>query len=393
MRSILRSVFAAMLALSVCSQRAISWQQGDAKHGILTADIIRQIHDPTVIYDVNFLRLYPAALSNKRVMQYFIGLNNCNDDGIERAMLNELDYPALADWYRANAPGILAALPTAVTDIAYGKGSVMALGEHDAQQRSFPFRFPRRNSVDLPNGLSFEADRVSFAAVCPAAASAAARGAGELPSQYRISVRPASFTELPMAEADARKYIESVGAQTRNVFAALDVRLLSAAPEFTRLGGAARQAGFNAEIARMRVIDARTQQPIGTLIDDNSVSVSSAPAPAAAKPAKADPAAGLAAGDRMYEIRAIVFAAIAAKACEWPLTPEQSANVQGFLDRKASSNYFYDRYQYNLATASVRKRVTANGTESFCSNPAERAEFNRIAAKVAPLGSFAAPAK
>jgi hypothetical protein len=389
----LRSLLVATLTLSVCLQCASFGQQGDAKHGILTAGMLRQIHDPTVIYDVNFLRLYPAAMSNKRVMQYFIGLNNCNDDGIERAMLNELDYPALADWYGSNAPRILAALPSALSDIAYRRGTVLALGEYDAQQKSFPFRFPGRNAVDLPDGLSFESNRVSLRSACPVAASAAARAAGELPFQYRVAIQPASFTELRMPQADARKYIESVGAHTRNVFLSLDVRILGADPAFTSLRGAVSQAAFNAEIARLRVIDARTHQPLGTLIDDNSVPDSNAAAPPEAKPPKADPTAGLAGDDRMYEIRAVVFVAIAAKACKWPLSPGQSANAQSFLDRKASSTYFYDRYQYNLATANVRKRVTANGRDDFCSNPAERAEFNKIAAKIAPLGSFAAPVK
>ena len=349
------------------------------------------MHEPTVIYDVNFLRLYPAALSNKRVMQYFIGLNNCDDDSIERAMLNELDYPALANWYGLNAQRILASLPTAVTDIAYRKNTVLMLGDYNAQQRSFPFRFAARNAADIPDGLSFQANRVSIRSACPVAASAAARSAGELPLEYRIGVRPYSFAELPMQEAEARKYIEGVGAHTRNVFLALDVRILGAAPAFTRLGGAVSRAGFDAEIARLRVIDARTSQPLGTLIDDGSVPVSSGAALASVAAPRADPGAGLAADDRMYDIRAIVFAAIAAKACGWPLSPEQGANLQSFLDRTASSNYFYDRYQYGLATASVRKRLTADGRDGFCANPAERSEFNKIAGKIAPLGSLAAP--
>ncbi len=69
------------------------------------------MNNGTVRFDVNAIRLDPSLLENKFVMQYFIGLNNCHDRGVERSLQNELDYPALAKYYRDNAAAILSALP------------------------------------------------------------------------------------------------------------------------------------------------------------------------------------------------------------------------------------------------------------------------------------------
>lgn len=377
-----------------------AWAQS-VSYGTLTAEALRQLRNPTVIYDLNYFRLNPTALADKAAMQYFIALNNCNDRAIERAMLNELDYPQLAAYYQANAQRILSALPKSVSDITYYKNmggyksngwilwaKSLTLGEYDPQRKSFPFKFDNKNIVEIPNGLSLESDRGNLGTACPVAA----RVRAPLPATYRISVKPATYTELPMNEADARAFIESAGSQPRTVFLAVDVRFVDSQPDISRNGNNINQVNFSAEIARIRVINQKNQQPIGTLFDDNSVPLSVPVTAAAPALPKANPAAGLAAGDHLYEIRSVVYIAIAAKACGWPLTPEQSANVQSFLDRTAAGR-FNDRYQYNAASAQIRNAVSANGRENFCGNPAERQKFDKLSVQVSPLGSFAAPSR
>lgn len=66
------------------------------------------MNSPGVRFDVNYLRLNPAALRDKALMQYFIALNNCNDRDVERRLSNELDYPSLAEYYGPRAAQILA---------------------------------------------------------------------------------------------------------------------------------------------------------------------------------------------------------------------------------------------------------------------------------------------
>ena len=93
----------------------------------------------------------------------------------------------------------------------------------------------------------------------------------------------------------------------------------------------------------------------------------------------------------MYEIRQAVYISLAADACGWPMTPDQTANLTKFLGRVSNGNYG-EREQYNLTHSRVKNAINAKGRSTYCADPMERRDFNKAAATVAPLGPIAAPA-
>jgi len=374
----------------------------DSAHGRLTTEDLQRINLPAVRFDMNFLRLNPTALDQKPVMQYFIALNNCSDRNIERAIYNELDYPALAAFYRSKASQILNSLPRTVTDVALyrfigGQQSgnwrlwtqSLSLGEYNAQRKAFPLKYPGKDNVEIADLLSSDGTRSDLTKTCPVAVKPAAAATPYLPAQYLISIKPAAYKELPMDEDAARKYIDGSSGQ-RNVFLAVDVTILDRPPAIAPLSNTTKKATFQAQTTRIRVIDGRSLKPLGALFDDHTlpaeVQVAQLPPPAPAKPANQ-----WAAGDHMYEIRQAVYISLAADACGWPMTADQTANLTTFLNRVSNGN-FNEREQYNLVHTRVKNAINAKGRSNYCADPMERRDFNKAAATVAPLGPIAAPA-
>ena len=394
-------------ATPVASSQPIDSTPWDPKYGRLTADDIQRINQASVRFDINYLRLNPAALDNKAVMQYFIALNNCNDKDISRALFNELDYPRLAAYYKLKAPQILASLPKTVTDVALYRyiGGQQAdgwrmwtqslnLGEYNVQRKAFPLKYPGKDSVEIPSSLSTEGGSRDLSKGCPAAARAATAANSALPNTYTILLKPAVYKELPLDEDAARKYIDTAS-QQRNVFLAMDVAILDAPPTITRTGNSTATATFHAQAVRIRVIDGTTLKAVGSLYDDHSlpaeVKVAQAPPPPA-QPAQ--PNNQWAAGDHLYDIRQAVYISLAASACSnWTtLTPEQTANLKVFIDQ-VSNGKFNEKYQYNMVDTRVRNAINAKGRANYCADPMERRDFDKAARTVAPLGPLAAPAR
>lgn len=196
----------------------------DSRYGRITNDDLERINDATVRYDLNYFRLNPAVLSEKPVMQYFIALNNCNHRDMERALFNELDYPALAAFYQAKAAQILASLPRTITDVSFDRyiggqrsgnfvmwAQSISLGEYNPQRKAFPLKYPGKDVMGIPEALSMESRGRNLARTCPAAQKAASAVNQYLPLNYEILLRPASYRELPMDEVSARQYIDSAG--------------------------------------------------------------------------------------------------------------------------------------------------------------------------------------
>jgi hypothetical protein len=376
----------------------------DSRYGRITNDDLERIKDPTVRFDLNYLRLNPAALDQKPVMQYFVALNNCNQHDVERALFNELDYPALAAFYKSKAAQILAPLPRTITDVSFDRfiggyqqgnwrlwSQSLSLGEYDPQRKAFPLKYPGKDMVEIPEALSTDSNR-NPGQTCPAAQKTAGAAHSFLPLKYEIAVRPAAYRELRMDEASARQYIDSAG-QQRAVFLAVDVAILDSAPNVDRGKDFVAKATFRAQVLRLRVIDSRTQKPLGALFDDGSLRaeaqvVQTPPAPAA--PAPKSGSGNWAASDHMYDIRMSVYVSLAADACGWPLTDEQSTNLKRFLDQVSNRGNFNEKYQYNLAHTRIKNSISAQGRMNYCANPAERKDFDKYAAMVAPLGPLAA---
>jgi hypothetical protein len=383
-------------------QEAGDW---DSRYGRITNDDLDRIKDPTVRFDLNYFRLNPAALDQKPVMRYFVALNNCNHRDVERALFNELDYPALAAFYKAKASQILAPLPRTITDVSfdrfiggYQQGNLrlwsqsLALGEYDPQRKAFPLKYPGKDLVEIPNALSMDSGNRNLSQTCPAAQKAAIAVSLYLPNKYEITVPPAAYRELPMDEAAARQYIDSA-AQQRAVFLAVDVAIRDSAPNVDRENNVIAKATFQAQVLRLRVIDSRTQKPLGALFDDGSLradtQVAQAP-PAPAAPAQKSGSGNWSFSDHMYDIRMSVYVFLAADACGWRLTDEQSANLKRFLDQVSTRGNFNERYQYNLANSRIKNAISAQGRIDYCANPSERRDFDKYAAMVAPLGPLAA---
>jgi hypothetical protein len=331
-------------------------------------------------------------------------LNNCNDRDVERAMFNELDYPALAAFYKLKASQILASLPRTVTDLALYRyiggqqsgnwilwAKSLNVGEYNQQRKAFPLTYPGKDSVEIPSSLSTRSSERDLGKICPAAARAARSVNAYLPAEYVISLKPAVYRELPMDEDAARKYIDRAPSP-RNVFLAVDVTILDGMPTISRANNTISQARFGGQTARIRVIDGNTVKPLGTLFDDHTlpadVQVTQAPAPPPPSPPNS-----FAFGDHMYDVRTAAYIVLAADACSWPLTDEQSANVRRFADQMLMRGSFNEKYQYNLAVAQTRTAINANGRRNYCADAVERRKFEKLAATVAPLGPLAAPSK
>lgn len=381
----------------------------DSRYGRITGNDLERINEPTVRFDLNFLRLNPAALDEKPVMQYFIALNNCSQREVERALFNELDYPALAQFYKAKAPQILASLPRTIPDASFDRyigGSQVAgarlwtqslsLGEYDRQRKTFPLQFPGRDEVEIPQVLSMDSSRRNLAQTCPAAQRVAAAVTRYLPAKYQISVARAAYRELPMDEESARRYIDGAGPQ-RNVFLAIDSAVLDSAPKIERERESVAVGTFQAHVLRVRVIDSRTGKSLGAIYDDGTIrpdaQMAQAPPPLPAAPAAQSGTGNWNFSDHMYDIRMSVYVSLAADACGWPLTDAQSANLKRFLDQVSNRGNFNERYQYNAAHTRIKNAISAQGRMNYCANPSERRDFDKYAAMVAPLGPLAAAGK
>ena len=375
------------------------------KYGRLTSDDLQRINQASVRFDVNYFRLNPSTLDQKAVMQYFIALNNCNNPEIGRALANELDYPALAEYYKAKAPAILAPLPRTVRDVTlyrtiggYSSGGwklwsqSLSLGEYNVQRAAFPIKYPGKDNVGVSGSLSTEANGRNPGDSCPTAGHFAGPASAYLPGTYTISIQPMSFKELPMDQTAARAYIDKAGPQ-RAVFLALDVTPEDTPPTISHIGNNALEAIFQARVARIRVINSISQQFVGTLYDDHSVTDAQAAPPA--PPPPSDPqkrGSQWAASDHLYQIRRAVYVWLAADACpDWPISAEQSANLKRFL-QSAQNGKFNDREQYYTTDTVVRNAIARQGRANYCANPMERRDYEKALTEIAPVGPIGAPA-
>jgi hypothetical protein len=122
-------------------------QSTSGPNGTMKAGV-SQLELNAAVLDLNILRARPDYLSDKRVMQYFIALNNCQDLSIVKRLNNELDYPDLVDFYRPQIDKILADSPNIVTQVLYTEGAfdlatvdVLSLGEYSRASGAFPLIF------------------------------------------------------------------------------------------------------------------------------------------------------------------------------------------------------------------------------------------------------------
>ncbi|MGC2619677.1 MAG: hypothetical protein WA414_11595 [Acidobacteriaceae bacterium] len=175
-------------------------QSATGNYPTLTADQMRDLvissHDIGLMMRLLQIRDHPEQLSTALALgastnlKFFIQLNNCNNLQINREINNEFDYPAMAAYYKARAPQILAELPTAIS-----YWTIVAVGEYKPELQGFAVKFQDKaipvTSTGFPRG-------------CPAVSGTPAGG------RENYAVVPFSVSRIPMSEEDARQYLNNL---------------------------------------------------------------------------------------------------------------------------------------------------------------------------------------
>ena len=374
---------------------------GDSTHGWLRAEELERMENGAVHLDLAAMRFIPDMLTQKSVMQYFIALNNCHDSGIQRALQNELDYPALASFYGARTKDILAGLPDTAGVVLYRgntKGAVLwgrptggydptlktlTLGEYDVARKAFPILVSDKSkSFEVAGTQEVVAERSSQQKSCPTAYNTVMHpgGIAGIPASYSVTVAPMTFSELPMNEADARKYIEGASSGQRGVVLGVDLHLKLNAQRST-----AKEPAFDGTVARVTVLKNTSFQPVGTLYDDHSLP------PAEVKTIPTAITMMKSTREFNEEVVTAVYVSLASDACGWSITPEQKANLKRYISEVNEYGKFNDRSTLNGVIGNIRNSIN-DPSVHFCESPTERQDFARRSATVWPKGAMAAPA-
>ncbi|HKT48262.1 MAG TPA: hypothetical protein VJP87_12120 [Candidatus Acidoferrales bacterium] len=378
-------------------------------HGILTADELSAFGNGTVPLDLISMRFHPELLAQKPVMQYFIALNNCHDSSVERALQNELDYPALASFYSAKAQEILAGLPDAAGFITFRgyKGGLLwgrsakngevtpgadekrtlSLGEYDISRKVFPIlTSDQAKSFEVSGTQGAEINRASLEKSCPVAYNTFMRSrlVNVMPTGYAVTVAsPMTFNELPMSEADARKFIEgaAAGPAQREVVLGVELHLKPDAQKSN-----AKQFVYDGTIARITVMKRASFQPVGILYDDHTL-------PPPPPPPTIPSAVTTMKSTREFneEVITAVYVSLASDACGWPIAPEQNAALKRYISDVNTYGKFNQRESLNGVMGNIRNAIN-DPSRHFCENPTERQDYARRVATVFPKGPMAAPA-
>ncbi|WP_446744140.1 hypothetical protein [Silvibacterium acidisoli] len=373
---------------------------GQSGRGILHVDDLDRLENATLRFDLNAMRSAPALLEQKPVMQYFIAVNNCRDSAVQRSLQDELDYPELARFYSAKAPEILSGLPDTAGllmfrgntrgELIWGRAAggydptlkTLVLGEYDVSRKAFPILVSDKSkTLEISGTQRADVNRISLETSCPVAYSALMRlGANaSLPASYTVTVQPMSFGELPMSEADARRYIDSVNAAQRDIVLAVDVHLKQN-PQETN----AKVFAYDGTIARVIVLNKASFQQIGTLYDDHTLApVRTKEIPSAITTMKST-------REFNEELITAVYVSLAASSCGWPISADQKANLDRYISDVNTYGKFNDRSSLNGVAANIRNSIN-DPSRHFCENPSERQDFNRRVATVWPNGPMAAP--
>jgi len=378
-------------------------EQSGPGFGILDKDTVDRLGNSTVRLDLNLLRLDPTLLDEKAFMRYFIALNNCRDQSVGKMLDNELDYPKAAAFYKAKAPEILKSVPDYVGlgfykptgTILWGRSattgaavSSLTLGEYNTSKKAFPLIDDQAKRVEIAGNLTLEADRRDINKVCPVAQFARSSSNEPLPSSYTVTFKALSFSELPMDEAAARKYIESVGPSQRIASLNIEIHLLDTPPRMARSGSRITRVEFGGEIGRVTVVKRSTDEAIGVLYDNHTL-----PAPQAPANNPAPPGASTAPTDNQLrlEISTVIYVGIASDTCGWPLSADQGANIRRYIDATNASNKFNPKYWLNSEFGQVRSMIERKGRLDFCADRLERRKFEQRAASIWPQGTVATP--
>ena len=263
-RTILSLLFCLGLLSSTPNIR-VSAQATAAKFKTLdTATLKENANDPSLVLSFNLIRQTPSVFDqDKGFLDSFILLNNCHNPAIENQLKSEFDYPQVASFYKMHAGEILASAPTTITIPIH-----IDLGSYDTSKSAFPFHaypltqeqsaLPNSQKQDQNQGLSFDhLDYNSLEVVrsCPLAFNGYADGTGRA-SIYDLSFSPIVVSGIPMDEASARQYVESLpDARSRPMFLMIEIEIQQEQPRIVATPGRRTTVAFSGMVKRITAVD------------------------------------------------------------------------------------------------------------------------------------------
>jgi hypothetical protein len=190
-----------------------------------------------------------------------------------------------------------------------------------------------------------------------------------------------TFHEVPMSEADARKYIEKADAGHREISLATDIHVKPDQQHST-----AKEFAFNGTAARITVLNRAAFQAIGTLYDDHTL----APLP---PPPTVPSAVTTMKSTREFneEVITAAYVSLASDECGWAISPEQKANLKRYISDVNTYGKFNQRESLNGVMGNIRNSIN-DPSRHFCENRTEQQDYARRVATVWPKGPMAAPA-
>ncbi|MGC2112517.1 MAG: hypothetical protein WA655_23565 [Candidatus Korobacteraceae bacterium] len=207
--------------------------------------------------DLLAIRLNKSLLDDKRIMKYFILLNNCSGPpDIQAAVNSEFDFPSMAAFYKAQATQIVSGVSNSIT-VDVGP---FVLGEYDSGRKAFPFieaAGTKRKPV-VAEGVGIPHRNISP----PCGDSPGDRWYGPMHGilTERVSFKRMSFDDFPLDEISARNYVSyvsSIHAPQRIVFLRVDIDILENPARITDYG---RGVDFDGKVTKITVFATRDNQ-------------------------------------------------------------------------------------------------------------------------------------
>jgi hypothetical protein len=177
--------------------------------------------------DLNLMRLQPSSLDDPKFLKYFIALNNCGNPQIDRQLGSEFEFPKLAAFYKDKSATILSAVPTTIR-LQVG---TLLLGQYDPVRKAFPIKNEGWTTPGAQHQPGFSIDHAD--PVPSRTALIVCRPASRLSEQnpiYRIKFNALKFTEVPVDEAVAEKFVLNSNSPTRQARLIMDIEILPQAP-------------------------------------------------------------------------------------------------------------------------------------------------------------------
>jgi len=218
----------------------LNWQQIEAQHP-----------SPSMRLFFYLLRNEPDLLSDEDVLRNFMAANNCLNNGFARILTSEFDYPGMKAFYQSKAPEIVRTSPMTLSILL----KVFYFGQYDAAKGVFPL-VDVRGAKPTPTTFRDLEPGNDLHDTCPNLNNnglAKKRNFLAMYLHYRVNVPPVTISELPMAEADARSFVEglrSTAPAARGLTLLVDMDLVDAP---TKLGPFTPGSGYPAVDVQGRI--------------------------------------------------------------------------------------------------------------------------------------------